>query len=86
MNPTSTVDLQFNPERDELKSPDGGKARSLLVVYDSASKSRQLGGSTVVVDVFRLSRTSAPRRAYPKASKRGVTSGSALTARKRAAR
>ena len=30
-----------------LFSPDGGKARSLLVVYDSASESRQLGEGTV---------------------------------------
>lgn len=37
-----------------LFSPDGGKARSLLVVYDSASESRQLGESTVVADVFLL--------------------------------
>jgi hypothetical protein len=35
-----------------LFSPDGGKARSLLVVYDSASESRQLGASTVTADVF----------------------------------
>jgi hypothetical protein len=37
-----------------LFSPDGGKARSLLVVYDSASESRQLGESTVTADVFLL--------------------------------
>ncbi len=41
-----------------LFSPDGGKAHSLLVVYDSASESRQLGGSAVAADVFLL-----PRRA-----------------------
>ena len=41
-----------------LFSPDGGKARSLLVVYDSASESRQLGESTMTADVFLL-----PRRA-----------------------
>jgi Protein of unknown function (DUF3616) len=41
-----------------LFSPDGGKARSLLVVYDSASESRQLGESTVAADVFLLPRTS----------------------------
>jgi hypothetical protein len=35
-----------------LFSPDGGKACSLLVVYDAASKSRQLGESTLVADVF----------------------------------
>lgn len=37
-----------------LFSPDGGKARSLLVVYDAASESRQLGASTVAADVFLL--------------------------------
>lgn len=37
-----------------LFSPDGGAARSLLVVYDSASKTRQSGRSTVAVDVFPL--------------------------------
>jgi hypothetical protein len=37
-----------------LFSPDGGTARSLLVVYDSASGSRQLGESTVAADVFLL--------------------------------
>ena len=46
-----------------LFSPDGGTARSLLVVYDSASESRQLGGSTVAADVFLLPRTFEPRRA-----------------------
>lgn len=45
-----------------LFSPDGGKARSILVVYDSASKNRQLGESTVVADVFLLPRTAAPSR------------------------
>jgi Protein of unknown function (DUF3616) len=45
-----------------LFSPDGGKARSLLVVYDSASQSRQLGESTLAADVFLLPRTSEPRR------------------------
>jgi hypothetical protein len=45
-----------------LFSPDGGKARSLLVVYDSASGSRQLGESTVTADVFLLPRTFEPRR------------------------
>lgn len=38
-----------------LLSTDGGKARSLLVVYDSASESRQLGDSTTAADVFLLS-------------------------------
>jgi hypothetical protein len=37
-----------------LFSPDGGTARSLLVVYDSASESRQVGESTVAADVFPL--------------------------------
>jgi hypothetical protein len=45
-----------------LFSSDGGKARSLLVVYDSASQSRQLGESTLAADVFLLPRTSEPRR------------------------
>jgi hypothetical protein len=40
-----------------LFSPDGGKARSLLVVYDSASERRQLGESTVTADVFNLPRS-----------------------------
>ncbi|MDO9208256.1 MAG: DUF3616 domain-containing protein [Sulfuricurvum sp.] len=46
-----------------LFSPDGGTARSLLVVYDSASESRQLGESTAVADVFLLPGTANPRRA-----------------------
>ena len=46
-----------------LFSPDGGKARSLLVVYDSASENRQLGEGTVAADVFLLPRTSEPSRA-----------------------
>lgn len=37
-----------------LFCPDGGAACSLLVVYDSASKNRQLGRSTVAADVFPL--------------------------------
>jgi hypothetical protein len=37
-----------------LVSPDGGIARSLLMVYDSASESRQVGKSTVAADVFPL--------------------------------
>ncbi|MBC7962332.1 MAG: DUF3616 domain-containing protein [Steroidobacteraceae bacterium] len=41
-----------------LFSQDGGTARSLLVVYDSASESRQSGESTVTADVFLLPRTS----------------------------
>lgn len=41
-----------------LFSPEGGAARSLLVVYDSASKNRQSGRSTVAADVFRLPPTS----------------------------
>jgi Protein of unknown function (DUF3616) len=41
-----------------LFAPDGGKARSLLVVvYDAASERRQLGASTVAADVFSLPRT-----------------------------
>jgi hypothetical protein len=39
-----------------LFAPDGGTARALLVVYDSASESRQLGESTVTADVFLLPR------------------------------
>jgi len=46
-----------------LFSPDGGTARSLLVVYDSASESRQLGESTAAADVFPLPGTANPRRA-----------------------
>jgi hypothetical protein len=46
-----------------LFSPDGGKARSLLVVYDSASEDRQVGASTVAADVFLLLRTFEPKRA-----------------------
>lgn len=38
-----------------LFSADAGAARSLLVVYDSASKNRQSGKSTVAADVFPLS-------------------------------
>jgi hypothetical protein len=45
-----------------LFSLDGGTARSLLVVYDSASESRQLGESTAVADVFLLPGTANPRR------------------------
>lgn len=37
-----------------LFSPDAGTARSLLVVYDSASKTCQSGRSTVAADVFLL--------------------------------
>jgi len=37
-----------------LFSPDGGKARSILVVYDSASKRRQVGANAVKADVFPL--------------------------------
>jgi hypothetical protein len=46
-----------------LFSPDGGTARSLLIVYDSASESRQLGESTAAADVFLLSEIANPRRA-----------------------
>ncbi|NGZ10669.1 MAG: DUF3616 domain-containing protein [Nitrospira sp. LK70] len=46
-----------------LFSPDGGTASSLLVVYDSASKNRQSGRSTVAADVFLLPPASEPRRA-----------------------
>lgn len=46
-----------------LFAPDGGTAGSLLVVYDSASESRQLGESTAVADVFRLPRTAGPASA-----------------------
>jgi Protein of unknown function (DUF3616) len=35
-------------------APDGGTIRSLLVVYDAASESRQVGASTVAADVFCL--------------------------------
>lgn len=37
-----------------LAPPDGGKPRSILVVYDAASVSRQFGKSTLAADVFRL--------------------------------
>ena len=37
-----------------LFAPDGCTARSLLVVYDSASENRQLGEGTAVADVFLL--------------------------------
>jgi len=37
-----------------LFSSDGGKANKLLVVYDAASVSRQLGESTLAADVFAL--------------------------------
>lgn len=37
-------------------SPDGGPARSLLVVYDSVSKSRQPGKNAITADVFPLPR------------------------------
>ncbi len=40
-----------------LFSQDGGAARSFLVVYDSASESRQVGKSAVAADVFPLPRT-----------------------------
>lgn len=43
-----------HPEGITLFAADGGKADSLLVVYDSASVSRQLGESTLVADVFKL--------------------------------
>lgn len=43
-------------------TPDGGTANSLLVVYDSTSESRRLGGSAVAADVFPLPRTRAPGR------------------------
>ena len=46
-----------------LFSPDGGTAHSLLLVYDFASESRQLGESTVAADVFPLPQTAAPSRA-----------------------
>jgi hypothetical protein len=41
-----------------LFSPDGGTARSLLVVYDAASKIRQSGKSMVAADVFLMPRSS----------------------------
>lgn len=37
-----------------LFSPDGGAARSLLVVYDSVSQKRQPGKNALTVDVFPL--------------------------------
>ena len=43
-----------HPEGMSLFSPDGGEARSLLVVYDTASKRRQLEKSIVEADVFLL--------------------------------
>ncbi|MFO0701573.1 MAG: DUF3616 domain-containing protein [Nitrospira sp.] len=42
-----------------LFSPDGGTARSLLVVYDAASKTRQSGRTTVAADLFPLPLPSA---------------------------
>lgn len=69
-----------------LFSSDGGAARSILVVYDSASKSRQSGRSAVAADVFPLSRTSGPTGARARAPRRSPTAGSTATARKRAAR
>ena len=42
-----------------LFSWDGGKASSLLVVYDAASETRRLGVNQVAADVFRLPRASA---------------------------
>ena len=44
-----------------LFASDGGKANSLLVVYDSASESRKVGVNDVAADVFRLPRASARR-------------------------
>ncbi|WP_334190730.1 DUF3616 domain-containing protein [Noviherbaspirillum sp.] len=38
-----------------LYSSDGGKAKSLLVVYDAACVSRQVGESSLAADVFHLS-------------------------------
>jgi hypothetical protein len=62
------LDVPYGQGRDHaegmtLFSPDGGKARSLLVVYDSASESRKLGESTVAADVFHLPPSSEHRRA-----------------------
>lgn len=39
-------------------SPDGGTARSLLVLYDAASKVRQSGKSPVAADLFSLTQIS----------------------------
>lgn len=41
-----------------LFTPDGGTARSLLVVYDAVSKARQSGKSTVAADLFPLTKSS----------------------------
>lgn len=40
-----------------LFASEGGEATSLLVVYDSASESRQLGASTITADLFDLPQT-----------------------------
>jgi Protein of unknown function (DUF3616) len=45
-------------------SPDGGPARSLLVVYDSVPKNRQPKKHVITADVFPLSGKSKPRRVY----------------------
>ena len=45
-----------------LFSANGDTARSLLVVYDSASEQRQLGESTAAADVFLLPRTAKPKK------------------------
>jgi hypothetical protein len=57
----AVLDIPFGKERDHaegiaLFAPDGGDARSLLVVYDSASEHRQKGRKTVVADIFDLPR------------------------------
>lgn len=46
-----------------LFSTDEGAPRSLLIVYDSASESRQLKENTVVADFFQLPKTSRPKKA-----------------------
>lgn len=53
------LDLPYGQGEDHaegmtLFAPDGGPARSLLVVYDSAAERRQSGESSLVVDVFLL--------------------------------
>lgn len=45
-----------------LFASDGGKARSLLVVYDSASVVRQLAESTLAADVFPLPKPGKPAK------------------------
>ena len=51
-----------HPEGITLFAPDGSTANSILVVYDSASVARHIGGSTVAADVFLLPKTSEVKK------------------------